>query len=181
MSVLLPRFIAIAACDIRGVIGKNGTLPWHCPEDLQHFRKSTLGHVMIMGYKTFLSMPPRAFEGRTSFVFTKRHRIDNNVATQVNCLEELADIYSTSKHLLDKTQFVIGGETIFDLFFKHHLIGNALITHLHNSYEGDTYFPLRCLDGWVKETIQKNSEFSIVRHTNHCARVDFLSFLKQLK
>lgn len=158
------KFTAIAACDPQGVIGSGGTLPWHYPEDLKHFRSTTLGHTMVMGYKTFLSMPPQAFEGRTCFVFTKHHIVDKRLATQVSGLKELAQIYAKHPKLLEKTPFVIGGEEIFNLFFAHELVECALITHLQKSYEGDTFFPLNFIANWAKEILQSKPAFSIIKY-----------------
>jgi dihydrofolate reductase len=202
------KFTALAACDPNGVIGKNGAHPWYCPEDLRFFRKTTMGHVMIMGYKTYLTMPPRAFVGRTSFVFTKNHTVDTTLATPVASVEELMSIYASQKQLLEqqleaqtrplrdefaelsiqadeakpgsllsgetpsfqegvlqKTQFVIGGADIFELFFSHGLITSALMTLMNKSYDGDTYFPLRHLNNWSQSTLHQTSEFTIKEYT----------------
>ncbi|MBI2743905.1 MAG: dihydrofolate reductase [Chlamydiales bacterium] len=161
---LLPKFTAIAACDPNGIMGRDGTLPWHYPEDLHHFRRSTLGHVMVMGYKTYLSMPPRAFEGRTSFVFTRSNSVDPAHATPVGGLEELAKAYSENRHLLEKTQFVIGGSEIFDLFFNESLIEYALITHVEKSYPGETLFPLKFLESALQESSEHLEELSIAKY-----------------
>lgn len=161
MPKIASKFVAIAACDPQGVMGKNGDLPWHFSEDLSNFRRITLDNVMIMGYKTYLSMPVRAFEERTSFVFTKSHEINPKLATPVSSLAELIDLCSSQTYLTDKTYFVIGGGMIFELFFTHSLIESAIITHVKKSYEGDTYFPLHYLHLWPRKSVQETKEFLI--------------------
>lgn len=161
----MPHFTALAACDPQGVMGRNGTLPWQCPEELRHFRQTTWDHVMIMGYKTFIAMPLTAFEGRQSFVFSKNHVVDPLVAKQVASIEELYQLYTAEPALLEKTSFVIGGSEIFELFFERGLVESALISFLKNSYEGDTFFPLHFLKGWRQEKIQEKAEFSVVRYS----------------
>lgn len=164
MPKIVSKFVAVAACDPQGVIGKSGALPWHFPEDLNNFRRITLDNIMIMGYKTYLSMPVRAFKERISFVFTKSHKINPKLATPVSSLAELIDLCSSQKHLADKTCFVIGGGIIFELFFTHSLIESAIITHLKKSYEGDTYFPLHYLHLWQRKNMEETKEFSITAY-----------------
>ena len=161
----LPKFTAIAACDPQGVIGNQGMLPWHCPEELQHFRHTTLHHVMLMGYKTYLSMPPRAFEYRTSIVFSTKHAVDPDRAKQVKGLDDLAQLYSENKDLLTKTQFVIGGAEIFELFFTQQLIEDAIISHMHQTCAGDTFCPLSHLTHWPQEILQQKPAYSVIRYS----------------
>ena len=134
---------AICACDPKGVIGHRGKIPWHCPEDLQHFRNRTWGHPVIMGRVTFESMPARAFEGRTPYILTKNRPLEEP----------------------PKGGFVIGGEAIFRLFFEKRLIKSALITHMHRQYEGDRFFPLHFLEGWDKIQLNETPAFSLINYT----------------
>jgi len=159
----LPKFIAIAACDPNGVIGNAGKLPWHYPEDLEHFYRSTEEAVMVMGYNTFCSLPARAFVGRTCLVLTRNHEVKN--AISLRSLAELETYYRNHPELLEKPNFVIGGAAIFTLFFAEHLIELALITEIHKDYEGDVKFPLDSIVGWHKKTILAGKEFSIILYT----------------
>lgn len=156
---LLPRFTAIAACARNGVMGNKGKLPWHYPADLKHFRETTLNQVMVVGRKTFESMPPQLFKERTGIVLTKTHLIE--ATQQAHDLEALEKFYSQNPNLLGKTQFVIGGREIFDLFFNHELIERAIITHIHTSHEGDVNFPLEAIQGWEKKRLFDYPDFSI--------------------
>ena len=142
-----PSFTALAACDPHGVMGHQGGLPWHCPEDLHHFRNTTLSHVMIMGYRTF-----RNFDGRTNILFTN--------------FEELEEQYALHKEWLDQENYVIGGAKTFTRFFEKQLIKSALITQMKKSYEGDTIFPLHFLDGWSHKLIRETAEFRLVKYVS---------------
>ena len=167
MQIHLPRFIAIAALDSRGVIGLNGHLPWDVPEEKKHFRKSTEGHVIIMGHTTFLSMPRKTLVKRTSIVFSKRHSVDQSLALQVKSLEDLSKLYSEKPSFLKKKQFIIGGGEMFNLFFENNLIESAILTHFHTSYPGETYFPVDYLKTWPREVLSHHREFSIYRYRSN--------------
>ncbi len=141
----LPPFTAIAACDPNGVIGQAGGLPWHGPEDLKHFRNTTLSHVLVMGHRTF-----REFDGRTNILFTN--------------FEELEQKYALHQEWWDRENYVIGGAKTFISFFEKQLIQYALITHMKRSYEGDTILPLQLLDGWPGELLRETEEFRLVKY-----------------
>jgi len=159
------KFIAIAACDPNGVMGKEGKLPWHYPEDLDHFYRSTEGAVMVMGYKTYASLPPRAFTGRTCLVLTQNHPVKNGIA--LKSLEELKIYYEQHPELLEKPNFVVGGAAIFALFFAEGLIDKVWMTEIHKTYEGDVYFPLQAIANWRKKTLQENKDFTINLYENN--------------
>ncbi|MDN6169488.1 MAG: dihydrofolate reductase [Micrococcaceae bacterium] len=71
-----PRIGMIWAQTVDGVIGQGGTMPWHLPEDMKHFKHTTLGHPVIMGRRTWASIPAkfRPFAGRTTIVLTSEDR-----------------------------------------------------------------------------------------------------------
>ncbi|NHU84718.1 dihydrofolate reductase [Kocuria sp. JC486] len=73
-GVHVPEIAAIWAQTRDGVIGDHGSMPWHLPEDFQHFKRQTLGHPVIMGRRTWESFPPRfrPLPGRTNVVVTSR-------------------------------------------------------------------------------------------------------------
>jgi len=151
----MGKILAIAAVGPDGVMGKEGHLPWHYPDDLQHFDRSTRGHVAIMGYNTYLSLPRRMIDERTCLVLSKKHSINE---PHVTTLSDVAYLHP----FLQKTNFVIGGGAIFKLFFDRRLIDEAWITHIHKSYAGDTYFPTDQLTSWDQHLYRENEDFSII-------------------
>jgi dihydrofolate reductase len=160
------EFTALVSCDPTGIIGNNGKLPWYLPEDLTHYRQTTLNQIVIMGYKTFLSMPHRAFEHRHSFVFTRKHSVDAQSATSVDSLEDLFRKLENSS-LASKKAFVIGGAEIFQLFFSHDLIKNVILTELKEEFPGDTLFPLWKIQTWQRKLLKENSQFSIFKYSKN--------------
>ncbi len=136
--------VAIAACDPTGVMGKGGKLPWHLPEDLDHFRRTTKGHTMVMGRITYESMP----HPHKALVLSSRF-IPSIEALLPQCRDRC---------------FVIGGASVFRQFFERGLIDEAIITHVKKTYSGDTFFPLYYLSGWPSTILQDTPEFTIRRY-----------------
>lgn len=158
------RIYAIAACDPKGVLGKSGQLPWHYPDDLQHFSNTTRNHIIIMGSRTFLNFPKFYFKERIGIVLSRQHhsRNENNVLF-VNSLEGFFDL----KYFLgDKDIYVIGGAQIYTLFLQANLIRKVILTKLKQFYEGDTLFPLSLLQDWPHQKIQEHNFFCIYHYFN---------------
>ena len=119
-----------------GVIGKDGILPWHLPEDLAHFKRTTMGQPVIMGRKTWDSLPPRfrPLPGRKNVVVTRDANWQAAGAERAGSLEEAiahcqgADI-----------AWITGGAEIFRQAIPHaHL---AVVTEIEADYEGDVHAP----------------------------------------
>ncbi len=128
----------IAAVAKNQVIGKNGTLPWHCPEDLRHFRRLTLGHTVIMGRKTFTSIG-KPLPKRENIVISSRMQPQNGLII-ARSLEEA----------LDRAQsdplFVIGGAMLFQQALP--LADYLYLTQIDQDFAGDTHFPALNMNDW---------------------------------
>ena len=128
----LPRLIAIVGMASNRVIGKNGTLPWHLPEDLKFFKKTTMGHPILMGRKTFESIG-KPLPGRQNIVLSStlppREGVDEN-----RNFGELAQVCESSQ-----TVFLIGGAQLFDTLLPQ--CDGLYLTWIEHPYEGDTWFP----------------------------------------
>ncbi len=157
----LSNLSAIAACDPQGVLGKAGKLPWHCPQDLDHFSAVTRHQIIVMGFQTYLNFPKFYFEKRLGIVFSRQHRPKNEVIF-VRSLEEFLELKKTLK----KEIYIIGGAQLYTLFLKANLIKKVILTKLKHSYNGDTFFPLSLIQDWPRQTIQENSLFSIYHYFN---------------
>ena len=125
----------IVATTEDGVIGKEGKLIWRIPTDLKYFKKKTMGKKMIMGRKTFESLPG-LLPGREHIVLTRRK--DFEVPEGVKLIHDFkeVDIYLNS----DEEVFLIGGGEIFTHFLP--LCSKLYITWVKKDFEGDTYFPV---------------------------------------
>lgn len=124
----------IVAMDKKRGIGYKGDLLTFIPGDLPRFKKITTGHKVIMGRKTFDSLPKGPLPNRENIVITRNRELTIDGATVVNSLEEAIELCKDSEEA-----FVIGGGEIYRESLK---IANKLyITHMHKEFEADTFFP----------------------------------------
>jgi dihydrofolate reductase len=119
-----------------GVIGRNNTLPWHLPEDLAHFKRHTLGCPVIMGRKTWDSLPPkfRPLPSRLNVVVTRQHGWQASGAIVANSLGEACAACPP-----DGTAWVIGGAELYAQALP--LASTAVVTEIDADYEGDAFAP----------------------------------------
>ena len=125
----------IAAVARNGVIGSNNALPWHLPEDMKHFRQLTTGNVVIMGRKTWESLPERfrPLPDRLNVVVTRNAAYAAPGATIVHTLDEAIKVGA------GRTAFIIGGAELYA-----HALQKAErleLTEIAAEFPGDAYFP----------------------------------------
>jgi dihydrofolate reductase len=133
MSEASPKIYLVAAVASNGVIGKDGHLPWHLPEDLKHFKRLTLGHPIIMGRRTWESLPG-ALPGRDNIVVTRQAGYEAAGAAVAGSLEAALALC-----LGESVAFVIGGSRLFEESLP--IASGLVMTEIHREYQGDTYFP----------------------------------------
>ena len=136
----------IVAVSENGVIGREGDLPWRLSADLQRFKRVTMGHVMLMGRKTWESIG-RPLPGRTSVVISQqpdyRTGFDEApVATNLDDALALACDLGGD----DSEVFVIGGARIYAMMLSH--TDRLLLTHVHAEVEGEVILPRINWDEW---------------------------------
>ncbi len=119
-----------------GVIGKDGTLPWHLPADLKRFKQLTMGKPMIMGRKTFESLPG-LLPGRRHIVLTRRERWDSRGADIVRSADEALVMAGEGEG--EGEVAVIGGAAIFDVFLPRS--DRVELTQIHADFDGDVFMP----------------------------------------
>jgi dihydrofolate reductase len=124
-------FLAVAIAD-NGVIGAEGALPWHIPGDLRRFKALTMGQPMVMGRKTFESLPG-LLPGRRHIVLTRDKGWAEDGAEIAHSLEEALNL-ANSPHIA-----VIGGAEIYRLFL--HRADRIELTEVHAEPDGDARFP----------------------------------------
>lgn len=125
----------IAAVAANGVIGRDGRLPWHLPDDLRHFKTLTMGHPIIMGRRTFESIG-RALPGRQTIVVTTT--LSQSPAAGVELAESLAGAVELAARY-EQPSFVVGGAAIYAAALPH--VVAMHLTELDEPYVGDTCFP----------------------------------------
>lgn len=137
----------MAAVAHGGVIGRRATLPWHLPEDMARFRELTMGHPVVMGRRTWDSLPDRfrPLPGRRNVVVTRNEMWAADGAERAGSLDDALE-------LLDDTPqvFVIGGGELFARALP--LADELLLTELDLEVAGDTYFP-----SWDRDAFEETS------------------------
>ena len=128
-----PRVYLVAAVAANGIIGAGGKLPWHIPEELQHFKRLTLGHPVIMGRETWESLKgPLAH--RENIVVTRTTGYEAPGAAVASSFEA-----ALAMCLGEPVAFVIGGTSLFRAALP--IAAGLVLTEIHRDYEGDTWFP----------------------------------------
>lgn len=123
-----------------GIIGKDNTLIWHLSDDLKHFKTLTMGHPIIMGRKTFESLP-FLLPGRTHYVLTGNKEYSAPAGVMIfHSVKDLLD------HLPERENFVIGGEHIYRELLPY--ADTLYITEIDRDYEGDASFPSFSMEDW---------------------------------
>lgn len=122
-------------------IGKNNDLLWHLPEDLKRFKKLTTGHKVIMGKKTYLSLPFRPLRNRENIVITDTPGEIFDGCTVVYSIKEALERCSTNEEC-----FIIGGASVYQQLLP--FANRLYITWVHKEFEGDVFFPLIDFKEW---------------------------------
>ena len=128
-----PRVYLVAAVASNGIIGANGALPWRLPEDLQHFKRVTMGHPVIMGRKTWESLKG-PLPGRDNIVVTRTAGYETPGAAVASSLEAALALC-----LGEPVAFVVGGSSLFAESLPS--AAGLVMTEIHKDFEGDTWFP----------------------------------------
>lgn len=117
-----------------GVIGKDGKLPWHIPADLKRFKALTMGRPMIMGRRTFESLPG-LLPGRRHIVLTRRERWDS---TGAEVARSVPEALAMAREGNDSGEVaIVGGAAIYDIFMGH--ADRIELTEVHADFAGDTF------------------------------------------
>lgn len=132
----MPRISIIAAISKNHVIGKQGGLPWHLPDDLKWFKRKTSGHPIIMGRKTYESVG-KPLPNRLNIIITRQDNYKVEGATVVNDLATA--IEHARKNDASGEIFIVGGGEIYNMAM--HIADRMYITIVHTTVEGDAYFP----------------------------------------
>lgn len=135
-----PISIIVAIAD-NYAIGKDNKLLWHLPEDLKRFKRITEGHPVIMGKRTYYSLPRRPLPGRTNIVLTDIAGEQIDGCQMAYSIEDII-------HQCDESHenFIIGGASVYKQFFT--IAQKLYITEVHANFEADTFFPEIDLNIW---------------------------------
>jgi dihydrofolate reductase len=130
------RLVLVAAVADGGVIGRNGAIPWHLPEDVAHFRELTMGHPVVMGRLTWESIPERfrPLPGRRNIVVTRRPDWAADGAERAGSLDEALGLVAD-----EDVAFVIGGAQLYADALA--VADELALTEVELAVGGDTFFP----------------------------------------
>ncbi len=139
MSKKISIIVAIAE---NHAIGKDNDLLWHISKDLKRFKELTKGHYIVMGKRTYYSLPVRPLPNRTSIIITDipGEKIDH-------CLMAYSIDDAINKMDSTNENFIIGGGSVYRQFMP--LADKLYITRVHKAFEADTFFPEIPLTEWV--------------------------------
>lgn len=145
-----PEIVFVIARAQNGVIGRDGALPWRIPADLAHFKALTMGAPMIMGRKTFESLP-KLLPGRRHIVLTRGDWTAEGA--------EVASTVEDALALVDGPRVsIVGGAEIYRLFLPR--AGRIELTEVHGSPQGDTIVPP--FEGWREAAREDHDGYSFV-------------------
>ncbi len=160
-------FTAIVAVAENGVIGRDGAMPWHIPEDLAHFREKTMGHPVIMGRVTYESIVDGLGEplpGRTSIVLTNSEMdtpVNVITASNIGTAIAEADICARGRHSTDQA-FVAGGASIYTQLLP--AVDRLVVTRVHDEPCGDAYFPDWDRSEWTETARDEHEDYSFIEY-----------------
>jgi dihydrofolate reductase len=147
------RITGIVAVAENGVIGREGDLPWHLPDDMKYFMNTTRGHHIISGRINYESIPLRfrPLKDRTNLVITRDRGYDAPGAVVLSSLEKALDHARAAGEV---EVFIIGGGQVFREALEKDLMERLHITRVHAHVEGDVHFPELDAARWhiVQET-----------------------------
>tara|TARA_B110000977_G_scaffold84695_1_gene113098 strand:+ start:10837 stop:11334 length:498 start_codon:yes stop_codon:yes gene_type:complete len=159
-------FNIIIAIDEKYGIGQNNKLPWKCKSDLKHFKETTLGQILIVGRKTWESMPQKNIL-RNRNVIVVSNTLQNNIGVHIS--HSLQEALNTAYQFKFKDQnvFVIGGVKLYEEAISHNDLECIHLTNVYGTYDCDT-FAL-----FLKKTLESFSLFESKEH-NECKTARYI-------
>ncbi|MBV0926360.1 dihydrofolate reductase [Halomicroarcula limicola] len=152
----------VAAVAANGVIGADGSVPWHYPEDLEHFKRTTVGHPVIVGRRTFETIAQELggpLPERHNVVLTHR---PESLPDSVAVVESRSDALAAAQSTGAATAYVIGGGSVYRQFLPD--ADELVLTELDAAYEGDTTFPSVDWSQWRVVDRDRRDAFEIVTY-----------------
>ena len=153
----MRNFKAIAAVAENGVIGRGLEIPWRIPEDFRHFKRTTMGGVLLMGRRTWESLGAKPLPGHENAVLTSRPELVKG-ARAFASLEEAASAYRGDP----RTVWICGGAALYKAALPE--CSELILSRVKMSPQGDVYFPDFADLFEKKEIILENELFDVIRY-----------------
>jgi dihydrofolate reductase len=151
----------LAAVGANLVIGRDGDMPWHLPQDLAHFKAITMGHTLVMGRKTYDAIG-RALPGRRTIVMTRHQGWHAPSVEVAHSLPEALALAGPAD------LFVVGGSDVYRQAMP--FADEMLLTEIEQSPEGDAYFPEFLQDDWHEIARESHDGFAFVTYVRRHPR-----------
>lgn len=150
----------------RRIIGNNNNIPWYYPEDFKHFKETTLNCPVIMGRKTWDSLPRKPLLKRLNIVISREIHDSKNVENLVflNSVESALELIEKLEYSVE-TSWVIGGQQLYKYCLDKKLIDEIVATEIKKEYDGNIFFPKLDELSWKSRIEKDNEDFQIVRYT----------------
>jgi dihydrofolate reductase len=159
------RLSLVAAVAENGVIGAEGEMPWHYPEDLAHFKATTMGHPVIMGRRTYESIERQLdgpLPGRTNVVLSRQESLAlPEGAVHAHNTDEALELAEVALDDDQEWVYVVGGATVYEAFIDE--AEELVVTEVPESPEGDTRFP-EFGSGWREVDRETADELAFVTY-----------------
>lgn len=153
--------IIIVAFDEEGAIGKDGEIPWHYSEDLKHFSEKTTGNTVLMGRKTYESLPRdyRPLPDRKNIVLTRSDcRPEDDSVKVANSLEEAYKIAEE----YERDLFIAGGASIYEQTLDD--ADKMIVTEIPGAHDGDTFFPEWRSENWEEASRREEDGLKFIEY-----------------
>jgi len=148
--------VLIWAEDKNKGIGKDNKLPWNIKAEMEHFRNTTRGSIVVMGRKTFESIG-RPLPKRVNIILTTNPSYKVEGCLVFDTVDKIISYYKTSNE--GKDMYIIGGKQVYQSFIPY--ADKLIISKIHNSYECDTFMDIPLSNFKLVSKDESNSEFSI--------------------
>jgi dihydrofolate reductase len=148
-----PRLAFVVAVSRNGVIGRDGGLPWRLPSDLKRFKAITMGKPIIMGRKTWESLPRKPLPGRENIVVTRQSEYQ---APGAHVVASIGEALTLAESFGAEEIAVIGGGEIYQSLFDR--ADRLYLTEVDLETEGDTYFPSINPKDWHELASEKHEQ-----------------------
>lgn len=136
------------------IIGQGNKMPWHIPEELQHFKAITIGKPMIMGRATFDSIGRRLLPGRKTIILTRDHSLTETGLVIASSIEQALLAAGNANEVM-----IVGGANIYKQFLA---IANTMyLSIIHQAYAGDIFFPEYDPAQWQIIATEPHAEFTV--------------------
>ena len=159
------RVVLVAAVAENGVIGVDGEMPWHYPEDLRRFEELTTGHPVIMGRRTYESIADRLggpLPDRTNIVLSRREDLDlPEGAVHAESVETALDPAAEALDPFQEAVYVAGGATVYEQFLDR--ADELRITEIPEAPEGDAHFPA-IGEAWTEVDRETHGDLAFVTY-----------------